>query len=612
MSRGSHKNDPVQEELDRRALRDVVIRRGDTPDAFLLYVDTVFKNSYKKHLRKEWWHPLIARALMDIYMGLNDRLIIEEPPRSGKTEFSVRQFASYIQGIDPTLKVQYATYGATLSEVVSGETKGIMESALYGELFPSHGFDPKLNTKAHWRNAGGGGFQGSSVDGATTGMGSEVFILDDLHKATEAHSPAKRRGVQEFYSSSVLTRLEGRKAVIVIMQRLNEDDLVGHLKREDGTADAGGAWEVLTLPLVNDMESFTAFYDWVECKDENRPQRSEAESAEIRNIAAKGLKEDILAYKVAHRHIKPAEFSQYKKKREQVRWYEAARLVYLHSHSLPDMEVYYRDMVVTRPPLTTLSTEEYGLDFAVKQYRSVSKADFLRQYMQDPEEKEAGFFKRESMSWVSDLEIPSYLSHYILVDNAESLEDAADDRGLVVVGKWEQQEEIYTAVLDGRAGKWDVYGSCEQLIALMLLYPDAPVLIEGAGGGITLEVVLHREIATYNARAQEENRPQVKSWVRKYKPDNQVSKNSVINMMSHPLESGCLVFRKMMDSGFAIQLTKEILAYNPERRSNEDNVIDPLSKSFVRPEVIAGRESKPVTATPQRRTGGGGKIWNGV
>lgn len=66
----------AKNELNKRTARNIIIRRGDYK-GFLLYQETIFKHHYKKPLRATWWDSIIAIALMDIFWGVHDRLILE-------------------------------------------------------------------------------------------------------------------------------------------------------------------------------------------------------------------------------------------------------------------------------------------------------------------------------------------------------------------------------------------------------------------------------------------------------------------------------------------------------------------------------------------------------
>ncbi len=600
MQNNNSKHAAIIREIEKRKARNIIIRRGDY-DGMRVYVQTIFKHHYRKKYREAWWHALIFHALMDIYNGRNDRLVIEEPPRQGKTEFCVRMFASYIQGIDPTKKIQYSTYGASLSIVVSGETKDIMESNIYREIFDIS-FNNKLNLKEHWRlSPGDGGFLGTSVGGSIIGLGANISIGDDLIKAVEAHSKTVRDAAYNYYSSSMLSRLEGIKAVVLIMQRLHPDDIVGRVLRDDKLKADGGMWELISLPLINSFEQFHNFYMWVKrANSDLHVYHADDEMCDecITDAEIKEIRESL-----------SCELEQKEYKRL---FYIKAREIYLRTHTLESDFIRYRDIEVERPPLTPLDELEYGLDFAISQMRSMSLSDFKKQYFQDAEIEEAGHFSKDDFTYITDIEIPDQYE-YIIVDNAESEEASADDRGVVVVGKsMGKNKVVKTVVMNGAFGKWNVYGTCGQIINMMIKFPDAPVLIEGAGGGITLNTVLKTQVMIYNEEAKSQGKKVLSNQIVSFKPDNQTSKNSVINIMTAPLEQHELVFFKYMDQKFKEQLEKEFKKYNPEKKNNTDNCIDPISKSFVLQRCVAKSPKKEEIRVPRGRKKSIKRTWKGI
>jgi hypothetical protein len=601
-------------ELQRRLVRNEIIRRGEDEDAYLTYVEAIFVHHYKKAFRRTWWDPLMAKALMDVFWGVRDMLLVELPPRHGKTERGVRQFASYAQGIDPTIKFQYSTYGASLSSVTSSETKEIMESAIYREIFPEVEFSNKLNLKEHWLLKRGGGFLGSSIGGANTGMGADIAIPDDLLKAVDADSEAKRNEAWNFFKSSVLTRLEGRKAVIMIMQRLHKDDPIGRAEKEMKLIQDGGDWEKISLPVINDYDSFMGFYDWIERKSDDHRKWIDDETLEsIKEHAKRYSEKDAEEFDLKFPKAKVNERIKYTIKREKVHFYKKAREVYLSFTDLPTDIVRYRDLEVERPPLTPLDEEEFGLDEIVKKRRTMGKSEFKKQMMQDVEQSEAGYFKKEHCREITDLEMPEQY-RYIIVDPAESEESAADDRGVGVYGKSTDESEVVTTVLlDGRRGKWDVYGTSAKIIEMMVKFPDAKVLIEGAGGGISLGKVLAKEMLAYNAKAQAANKPQISNGVTVFKPDNQTSKNNRIKLISSPMEHGYFFTYVGCDGDFKQQFNKELKAFNPERKNNTDNCIDTAGLSYSRSECTPKKHvpRKPEPIRRRKKHGRGGK-WNGI
>ena len=91
----------------------------------------------------------------------------------------------------------------------------------------------------------GGGRFAVPVGGSFTGRGADIIIVDDPMKADDAQSEKARRAVNDWYGTTLLSRLDDKEngAIILVMQRLHEDDLAGKLLRE-------GGWQHLDLPAI--------------------------------------------------------------------------------------------------------------------------------------------------------------------------------------------------------------------------------------------------------------------------------------------------------------------------------------------------------------------------
>jgi hypothetical protein len=93
-----------------------------------------------------------------------------------------------------------------------------------------------------------GGFRKAvTVHGAVTGLGADYLIIDDLVKAGAASSVVERQGIKDYYTETLFSRLNDKRngRIIVIHQRLHEDDLVGFLLD-------GGTFRHLNLPAIAD------------------------------------------------------------------------------------------------------------------------------------------------------------------------------------------------------------------------------------------------------------------------------------------------------------------------------------------------------------------------
>ena len=89
----------------------------------------------------------------------------------------------------------------------------------------------------------------TSVGGTLTGRGGNFVIIDDPMKAQDAFSESAREKVKEWYSHTLLSRLDNKAedAIVLVMQRLHVDDLAGHLLDQ-------GDWTHLNLPAIAETE----------------------------------------------------------------------------------------------------------------------------------------------------------------------------------------------------------------------------------------------------------------------------------------------------------------------------------------------------------------------
>jgi len=95
-----------------------------------------------------------------------------------------------------------------------------------------------------------GGFRlATSVGGVLTGRGADVILIDDPLKPTEAMSESRRAAVNDWFDGTLFSRLNDkiRGAIVVVMQRLHEDDLAGHVMSQ-------GGWEVLSFPAIAEAD----------------------------------------------------------------------------------------------------------------------------------------------------------------------------------------------------------------------------------------------------------------------------------------------------------------------------------------------------------------------
>lgn len=498
----------------KHELRALLAERELARRNLLSYVKYIFKYYYERPFIENWHHSYICEVLQAAYAGEVKRIIINLPPSYTKSELAVRQFGSWSLGRDPSRQIIYATYGDDLSTLMSVETRNIVESAAYKQIFGTK-LNQAQNQKFHWATQQGGRFFSTSTTATITGVHANLIVMDDPMKAMEAHSKAKREEVVQFYKSSIVSRLRDKKngVIIIIAQRLHPEDLVGTLLDENPDG-----WMVVKL---------------------------------------RGIAEE-------REHYSFGGFEYTREKGEALfRAYEDEEQLQLTRLEMGDV-------------------------------------NFKTQYQQDPEISEAGFFEPERWHWIDDFDIPEQ-SRYILIDPAMSQKKESDLRAILAQG-WsiDERERELVVNYDCDYGIWSMAEFVDHIIAMMMMYPDAAVLMEAAGGGLLIEQALRKEVTVRNAQLADRGMPTIINPISVFTPNRNITKNQRIMAMQTYYNTGQMKYRR---TGRGMeQLKTEMFAFRPEIAHNKDNCIDAKSMGFVlRGSMVSAKQKNDVNRKKVRQ-----------
>lgn len=182
------------------------------------------------------------------------RLIVTMPPRHGKSENVSIRFPAWFLGRNPDKRIILCSYAAELAEKFSRKCRDLVDSTPYKRVFSDVNSEDRIfidENKNRVQNWGlknhRGEFVAAGVGGAITGMGCDLLIIDDpIKDHEEANSETIREKIFDWYGSTAYTRLQRPGgAVIVMMTRWHEDDLIGRLLEREPQK-----WQVLNLPFV--------------------------------------------------------------------------------------------------------------------------------------------------------------------------------------------------------------------------------------------------------------------------------------------------------------------------------------------------------------------------
>ena len=190
------------------------------------------------------WHiDAIAHALSEVERGNIRRLIITLPPRALKSHCVSVSWPAFLLGRNPRLKLLYLHAGKALGQELENSCQALMSSRRYRALFPS----TVIRQQKQKLLTGFGGYrQFMPVMGRLTGLGADIIVIDDSIGAVEARDDHERAKVNAQFDDNIWQRLNSKSkgAIVIVMQRMHEDDLVSHVLKKDES------WVHLNMPAI--------------------------------------------------------------------------------------------------------------------------------------------------------------------------------------------------------------------------------------------------------------------------------------------------------------------------------------------------------------------------
>ena len=190
------------------------------------------------------WHlEALTYKLEQVARGEVRRLIITVPPRNLKSLCASVALPAWFLGHHPNERAVVISYADFLSRHHANDFRRLVNDPFYQAIFPgmrlARDTDREITTTKRGKRIA------TSIDGTLTGLGGNLIIIDDPLKPNDAMSEAVRCRVIEWYRSTLLTRGDDKTKtrIVVVMQRVHQDDLVGYLQEQ-------GGFEVLNLPAI--------------------------------------------------------------------------------------------------------------------------------------------------------------------------------------------------------------------------------------------------------------------------------------------------------------------------------------------------------------------------
>ena len=195
-------------------------------------------------LAMNWHIEIIAAMLTAVRQGKIRRLIINLPPRHLKSLLTSIAFPAWCLGHDPSAQILCVSYAQDLADKLARDCRNIMTSPWYRGIFPTRlaahrqAVQEFFTTRQGYRLA-------TSNGGVLTGRGADLILIDDPLKPEEALSDTQRQAANDRFDHTLYSRQNDKQhgAIVIVMQRLHEDDLVGHVLGQE-------RWDVVSFPAI--------------------------------------------------------------------------------------------------------------------------------------------------------------------------------------------------------------------------------------------------------------------------------------------------------------------------------------------------------------------------
>lgn len=227
------------------ATGQIDISLPDSPVAQAVELDP----GYRLRPHVQYVSDRIRDAVAKVEAGESQFLIIEQPPRTGKTTLTTLVSPTWILRKHPDWPVGLVSHDPGLATSWGRQIRRWVEQKPLGLTIA-----PDAGAVSAWETTEGGSVLSVSIRQSFTGRGVKVLVIDDPHKDfADAHSETSRQAVWDWWLAVAQLRLEPPVLVMIVMARWHEDDLVARLLSDEYEGDPT-QWQVISLPGLADRE----------------------------------------------------------------------------------------------------------------------------------------------------------------------------------------------------------------------------------------------------------------------------------------------------------------------------------------------------------------------
>jgi predicted phage terminase large subunit-like protein len=232
-------------------------------DFYSFFKKTVLQLNPSINLTEQWYLEYLADLLNNIDQTTGKYLVINIPPRFFKSSLISVAWPIWLLAHDQSKKIINATYSQKLSNKFASDTRAIISCSWFKSIFPHFSLRSQDKYKIVTEN---NGFRlATSTGGTITGEGGDYLILDDPHHPRDVFSKRLREKTILWFRQIFSTRINDPKKgkIILIMQRLHDEDLTGYLLKNDYQLTH------INLPIIFEERRIFSFAQKIVEKEKN-------------------------------------------------------------------------------------------------------------------------------------------------------------------------------------------------------------------------------------------------------------------------------------------------------------------------------------------------------
>lgn len=201
-------------------------------------------------------HRVLAKHLMAIERGENDRVCVSMPPRHGKSWMVSRFYPAWFIGRNPNKKLMLVSHTVDLAVDFGRDVRNLIASSKFQQVFPEVKLAVDSKSAGRWNTNQGGVFFASGIGGSLAGRGADLLIVDDAHSEQDVLNGKFEvfERAYQWFTYGARTRLMPGGRVAIVNTRWHMDDIIGRVTRDMTQNPEADQYEIVEFPALLEIK----------------------------------------------------------------------------------------------------------------------------------------------------------------------------------------------------------------------------------------------------------------------------------------------------------------------------------------------------------------------